>query len=60
MIKAIKNIILGTGIKKKKENDFFSLSSAEQKKILKKASITANKEQAELVRRYEKLKVHSC
>ena len=53
-------MLLGVNTKKSKEKDFFSLSSAEQKKILKKASISANKEQLDLVKRYEKLKVRSC
>ena len=60
MIKIIKNMILNVNMRKDKEKNFFDLSSAEQKKILKNAGIKANKDQAELVRKYEKLKVRGC
>lgn len=53
-------MILNVNMRKDKEKNFFDLSSAEQKKILKNAGIKANKDQAELVRKYEKLKVRGC
>ncbi|KKP97775.1 MAG: hypothetical protein US25_C0049G0003 [Candidatus Moranbacteria bacterium GW2011_GWE1_36_7] len=47
-----------------KKLDFFELPSGEQKKLIKRAVNGANKDQMELVKRYEKkyknLELHEC
>ncbi len=53
MLKTIKKIFKFSG-KKAKASNFFDLSSNQQKKIMKKAVRKANKDQLDLVERYEK------